>query len=423
MREFINVIGGPLVLLLLSTLPIWLSFVLIPRIAEWWIDYKQEKYLLSIDWALLHVRLPKDVHKSPLAMEMVLNALHQTSGTGKWLKRWFQGKVRDYFSLEMVSIEGSIHFFIRTNRKYVDFITASVYSQYPQVEITEVDDYTRYVPQYKEHNEWNMWTAELKLTKDDAYPIKTYIDYGMDKQLNLRDEQQIDPLTPMIELFGMLRQKEQMWIQYIVRADTRRFSKKEQEDWRKQGQQTLLEYLESVGGAERNEKGDLVKGDLRKLTNHEMAIADAIQRGLSKFAFDVGIRTVYLAHKDVFRGSMIAGFVGVLKNFSSPHLNGLTIGTEPDTQNPWEYHDNWDVEPDKEALFNAYVDRGYFYPPYKYFGGYKQIISLTRNERKQMILTTEELATLFHFPGQVSETPTFERIEATKSEPPVNLPM
>jgi hypothetical protein len=59
-------------------------------------------------------------------------------------------------------------------------------------------------------------------------------------------------------------------------------------------------------------------------------------------------------------------------------------------------------------MLRAYVDRGYFYPPY--YGKY-------------YVLTAEELATIYHFPGRVSTTPTFKRIESKKSEPPVNLPL
>jgi hypothetical protein len=40
-----------------------------------------------------------------------------------------------------------------------------------------------------------------------------------------------------------------------------------------------------------------------------------------------------------------------------------------------------------------------------------------------MILNTEELATIFHFPGQVAGTPTLERVPSKKAEAPSNLPI
>ncbi|OHB13689.1 MAG: hypothetical protein A2Y49_02110 [Candidatus Zambryskibacteria bacterium RIFCSPLOWO2_12_39_8] len=59
-------------------------------------------------------------------------------------------------------------------------------------------------------------------------------------------------------------------------------------------------------------------------------------------------------------------------------------------------------------MLDAYKRREYFFKPYK---------------RKHFVLNTEELATLFHFPGQVSTTPTFTRIESKKAEAPANLPI
>jgi hypothetical protein len=44
-------------------------------------------------------------------------------------------------------------------------------------------------------------------------------------------------------------------------------------------------------------------------------------------------------------------------------------------------------------------------------------------QRTPFVLNTEELATIYHFPGRVAETPTFGRIEAKKGEPPSNLPI
>ena len=38
------------------------------------------------------------------------------------------------------------------------------------------------------------------------------------------------------------------------------------------------------------------------------------------------------------------------------------------------------------------------------------------------VMTTEELATMFHLPGKVAVTPTLGRIPSTRGEAPPNLP-
>ena len=42
---------------------------------------------------------------------------------------------------------------------------------------------------------------------------------------------------------------------------------------------------------------------------------------------------------------------------------------------------------------------------------------------KTFVLNTEELATLWHFPGQILKVPTLTRIESKEASPPPNLPI
>jgi len=136
------------------------------------------------------------------------------------------------------------------------------------------------------------------------------------------------------------------------------------------------------------------------------------------------VRLLYLARKDAYNPANIAGLFGVMKQYSSLNLNRFTTKDYTDFDYPWQYYINIPFYQTKSAIpffswkglrqeykkwnyFDAYVQRSWFFPPY---------------ERKTYVLNTEELATIYHFPGQVAETPTFERIEARKSEPPPNLP-
>jgi len=62
----------------------------------------------------------------------------------------------------------------------------------------------------------------------------------------------------------------------------------------------------------------------------------------------------------------------------------------------------------KKNIFDLYRKRSFFYPPHS---------------RTPMVFCSEEIATMYHFPGGVSETPSFGRVESKKSGPPVNLPV
>jgi len=40
-----------------------------------------------------------------------------------------------------------------------------------------------------------------------------------------------------------------------------------------------------------------------------------------------------------------------------------------------------------------------------------------------MVMSTEELATVYHIPSHAVETPTLSRIQSATGEAPINLPM
>jgi hypothetical protein len=65
----------------------------------------------------------------------------------------------------------------------------------------------------------------------------------------------------------------------------------------------------------------------------------------------------------------------------------------------------------QNEILEAYKLRSYFQGPYK------------NSFVDKAILTTEELATLFHIPGSVVSTPTVTKISSRKSDAPSNLPI
>jgi hypothetical protein len=81
-----------------------------------------------------------------------------------------------------------------------------------------------------------------------------------------------------------------------------------------------------------------------------------------------------------------------------------------DPDEPWRDFKRFRRNIMEEEMLEAYKMRSFFQYPFKNF------------EATPMILMTEELATIYHFPGSVAGTPTLGRIPSKKSEPPTNLP-
>ncbi|HBB65475.1 MAG TPA: hypothetical protein DCZ84_02470 [Candidatus Vogelbacteria bacterium] len=381
--------------------------------------YTLQKYLAETKWITLEIKIPREVTKSPQAMELALAAFHQTRDL-TWYQRTFTGYVRPWFSLEMVSIGGVVHFFVHTPAFFKNVIESSIYAQYPEVEIYETEDYVHDVPMNagQPDSDWDLWGATLELTKADPYPIKTYIDYGLDK--DPKEEFKNDPLATLIELLGSLKQGERFWAQVLVQATRKRFPKtdgpksvwaivkhlvgfREKQDWQDEGKALINKLMK------RDEKPKLGEFKFTMPSSVEDTASKAIARSISKQGYDCGIRLVYTARRDAFNPSRIVGGLAAFKQFSSLDLNGFKPKKTTKAFNyPWQDPWGWRELKLKKRILRAYRERGWFYSPYKIL---------------PFVLNTEELATIFHFPGSSVETPTFGRIESRRGEPPPNLPL
>ena len=392
------------------------SYFFIPAVLvfvawELWVDYVRALFFAKTSTVVLEIKLPKEIFKSPKAMEFCIAAMHQLSGEKNWYEKYWQGKVRAHTSLEMVSIGGSIHFFIWTRKALKNVVEANLYSQYPGVEIYEVPDYT--LPYSYNPETHSMWVSEFKLDKADYFPIKTYVDYGMDK--DPEEEYKIDPLTPLIEFMGSVPKSAQIWIQIIIRAHKAEdpdpaTGKMVDAKWAKASEKEIEKIVASTKG-EKDKEGKLIPGTGRQLTEVEKETITALARSVSKKGFDVGIRALYFSPKDVYDPANIGGVVGGISHFNS-HLNGFK--PENGSEEKWKYLIWKDRsakarDGERQEMLDAYKRRAYFYRPYK-----RKIV---------MVLNSEELATIYHFPGSVSSTPSFSRIESKKSQAPSNIPV
>ncbi len=385
-------------------------FIISPLVLTWlsvlaWRKLKQTEYIKNIEWVLLEIKLPRELLKSPQAMEIVLAAFHQTN-EGQWFSRLTEGVIRPWFSLEIASFGGEVHFYVRTDIKFKNLIEAQIYSQYPEVEIVEAEDYTLTVPYGLPDSDWDLAGFEFVLSKEDAYPIKTYVDYGLDK--DPKEELKVDPLTPVLELLGSLKPGEQMWFQILVMATKERFAKKgswfKKVDWTKKAEELIQEKNESTLI---KDGGKVVSA--RFLTPGETDVLKAISRSIGKLGFDCGFRTMYLAKQDIFDKVNFGAMASIIKQFSSADLNGFKPGHSTSIKYPWQDITGRKALRFKAGMFDNYRRRAYFYQP-------------LFDRKKVFVLNTEELATIYHFPGQVAETPTLGRIESRRGEPPANLP-
>lgn len=403
--------------------PIVVPIILIYIAVKLWVRYVQLKYISKLKPILFEIKIPKDIQKSPLAMEIVLAAM-QASGAATYTEAYLQGKVVGWFSLELASFEGQIHFYIwSAEPKFKKILEAQIYAQYPTVEVHEVSPEKDYAKQFiYDPLKHIIWGLQFKPMKADIYPIKTYVDYNMEK--DQKDEYRIDPMTAVIEFFGSISKGQQLWMQILIRRHGKEGKKEhrlfEKPDWSDAAKAEIDKIRKEATppppvGVEVKFPGfpNPTKGQIETIS--------AIERSLGKMAFDSMVRGFYLSDIETFNPAYISGYIGSMRQYNSATLNGLKLSKWTDVSDNTK---DWSTLFPflniyitkrqlilKQRLFNAYRLRSFFYPPYQ---------NLWQNS---FILNTEELATMYHFPGNVSATPTLTKIPSKKSEAPANLPI
>ncbi len=441
-------IGG----FILSLWWIWIPWFLFALARDLWFKHINDKAAQKKDWVLLEIIPPRDIKKTPKAMEQIFAGLHGVQGWGHWVDRNIDGIIPDYFSLELISNEGEIRFLVRVITRYRNLVESNIYAQYPEAEITEVDDYVNLVPDDIPNKDYDLWGTELVLLKEDAYPIRTYADFEKDIIL---DEQRIDPVASLLETMTNIMAGERIWVQTLIRpvGDT----------WKKEGEKVINELLgrkeekkqgilmkEAIGwkDASKEVAHQFVTGNpldmevkeesknkdfdlLKNMTKGEREVVEAIEKNISKIGYEVIIRYVYLCRKDDYRGGSIKrAIMGCYKQFNTQNLNGF--GYNRDISPGIDYRIQMKKIRDvyrKKRVFNDYKKRDFvnhsgFYTWLRpLFFEYWPILNWFFIRSKPFVLNTEELATVFHFPAEPVKTPLTPKVEAKKSEPPRGLPV
>ncbi len=395
--------------------PLWLPFLLVGGAKALWLTLKRSEFIASRNNVLLEIKPPRNLVKTPLAMEAFISSIHLSPLESNWYAVWIKGGVRPWWSLEIASFEGRVHFFIWTQANYRRIVESQMYAQYPGVQIVEAPDYTKLISADPE--EWSVWGTDFKQSNEDPLPIKTYIEYGMDKVQ--KEPEQVDPLANLIEFMGSIGKGEYLWLQYVIRVHKgEKYHKTNKKGkaytWKDQAEELVDEirkktrdsYIDPISGEERPGFPNPTKGQSEKIA--------AIERNVSKLAFDVGARSIYIAKPDKFNPVMITHMISLFKPFNTVGWNDINSSDwlKRFDDYPWEVGAAKMKKHYSRKLVEAFRRRQFFHDPF-YYGVSKDEI---------MVMSTEEIATIFHIPSSSVGTPGLERIQSATGEAPSNLP-
>ena len=378
---------------------------------------------------LLELKIPHENIKPIRAMEVVMANIHAAlyHPPGSWWEKWVDGQIQTSMSLEMVSIEGNIHFYIRLSPGYRDAVEAAFYAQYPNIEITEVEDYTKKVPLNIPNKNWDVWASDYRMLKPDAYPIKTYKDFETEREV--KEEQKIDPVAVLLEALSKVGPNEQLWIQIVimpVAPDSgstwikdalviRDKLAKRPEKTASADKPILLEAVDVlISGAptkKEEKKDDRVLPPEMQMTPGEREVVAAIENKASKQGFSSFARFIFLGKRDFFnKGNLRLAFI-YFSSYVTNNLNALYPLGKTITKIKYSWF----------LPLNRLRDRRKYLRQRKLFRNYINRDSpFFPHADGTFILNTEELASLFHFPSWgVAPVPGVSRVRGKTKAPPV----
>jgi hypothetical protein len=418
------------------------SLALFYIFAEYWKEYITLEFKKKIQWIYLEVKVPRDIETTPKAMEQVFSGFYGIMSTPLPYERFFKGKVPLCVSFEIVGAKDGIHFYVATPKEFRRLVETQFYSQYSQIEIKEVENYTKRFTSLPNHF-YSSWGAQMQFTKESVYPIKTYPFYE-----EIKEEKRLDSLAPLLETLSHLKDGEEIWIQIVFRPLTLDQLKAWEDQSKVKVQElmgkkveplaaapnpinTVIDYSHQVSGSVRDAMRDIVssvaggvfvspkadeakkeekKDERADLSPGQRRMIEDVEKKMAKPVFEAVIRTMYVAPQGIFdRSSQSAAIRAHFQSFNIAGLNGFMekVKLYTNWRRPWKA--NFQLH-DLKMLFVFYNFRVCPDPD-------------TKDMLKKMILSAEELATLYHFPISTVSAPGLYRAGVRKSEPPPNLPV
>lgn len=281
-------------------------------------------------------------------------------------------------SLEIIAKDNTIYFYIFCPKQLREMVEKQIHSFYPSAHIEEDLHFRFFKP-----SQGVIMAAYLKLVRKFIYPLKTYL------------KLESDPLNAVTNALSKLGENAQAVIQILIKPrphfwqyECQKEAKKIQEG--KTLQQTgFSNLLSDIGKAAKGETTKPYQDSYRPpvITPLDEAKVKAFHEKASKSGFDTQIKIITVApskeEAELYLGHILSSF----SQFGSPEINVLK---PKKLSNP------------SEAV-KGFILKSFGVGP-------------------KIILNTEEIASLYHFPNRFIETPKIHWLLAKRMPPPSNLP-
>ncbi|MBI4225305.1 MAG: hypothetical protein HY617_03155 [Candidatus Sungbacteria bacterium] len=405
---------------------LWVFPILFLLARSLWLAYIREWYRRHLVWSMYELKIPREILRSPRAMEQVLASIYAlVNSPGNIKETWWDGEVTKWSSLELVSFGGEIRFFMRATKDNWTMVQTALYSQYPDLELVEIpesEDYIHRMPPTAEEVlkiPRRLFGSEQILSRPDVYPIRTYVDFEESEE-----DFRLDPFATLLEVLGKCGPKEELWMQILIRPVLG--------DWWKNKGEAEIEKLK-----ERNTQ-KIVSQEYGETSMTRLypgfgdaELIKAIDKNIAKPAFETVIRYLYMTAPEAYNSNFARrGVASALNQHASKAFNEFYYNKGSATR--VEYH--FGIIPPffpkrrylarQRKIYRHYRER-YIYP--QSFA--ENILELKGFhfgiwgwKTSHMVLNTEALATIYHLPTKpVMSAQLIRKVEARKIGPPMGL--
>ncbi len=332
-------------------------------------------------------RTPEEWREEIRAMEQLLASLASLKRHFSWWKHLFFEPPHIVFEIANPSSREEIFFYLSVPKHYRESVEKQIHSFFPQSAIEKVPDYTIFSPTGETA------VSLLELSASHALPLKTY------KNLS------VDPLNEISNALSKLETvAEGAAIQIVLapapagwRKGSRQIAQRMQEGKRLKDAHPES-FTSMVGKSALKGVGHVVlpKGakpeaqEEKKpvvLTPEEQELVKNIDAKASQAAFSVNIRLLASAATKVRAESILSHLENAFSQFENPEVNSFRVKKRVSS---------------KRAAYH-YIFRNF-------------------DPDSAMVLTSDEVASFFHFPISTTETPKIKWLKAGAAPPPINVP-
>ena len=364
---------------------------------------------------MIEIKIPREVIRGPKAMEQFFYNLYSLRNAPGNLKEWYlDGEVTRWFCLEVVGHAQTTRFFMRIPSRLKSTITSMLYGAYNEIEIIDAEDYIYSMPPtYSDLVKAGMelFGMVLHLRNKSPFPMRTYDDF----EDQLGEERTIDPISVILEIVGNLKPEETLWLQILIAPAG--------DGWRKEGH-ALVDIMKRKGQVDL--KAAATGGKFTPRSPGEDLDMKNIEEKISKPGFDTIIRYIYIAPKAIYNKELPERGVYAAFNQMASGLNQFRKNQKIQTKTAWF---NWPYFWPRIRMwhrrFKVYEEyRQRFFNEDTFIGQFDHSTFFRLNfYHKRSVLSTAELATMFHPPTNVVMTSvTMDRVESKRLSPPANLP-